>query len=100
MTCGSCGVRNVDFASTFSCRQPLGKIGAATAPALVREALDARKAVPRRATRNGGVTPSFPGRAVVRVLLVAAVASAASTTRSRPTRPPENTTSKWRSRTA
>ena len=75
MMCGSCGVRNVDFASTcFSCRQPLGKLGGVTASAFRRDAPEARKSAPRATTRSGGATPSVPGGAFLRLLLVAAVA--------------------------
>ncbi len=75
MTCGSCGVRNVDFASTcFSCRQPLGKLGIVTPSTFSRELPEAGKAAPRRAARSNAATPSVPGGAFPRLLLVAAIA--------------------------
>ena len=75
MTCASCGVRNVDFASTcFSCRQPLGKLSAVAAPATPREALEARKSAPPGMTRRGADAPSVPRGAIMTLLLVAAVA--------------------------
>jgi hypothetical protein len=74
MTCGSCGVRNVDFASTcFACRRPLGKLAAPTPAAPVREAFAARTRAPRGAT-SGTSTPSVPRGAALRLLLLAAVA--------------------------
>ena len=72
MICGSCGVRNVDFASTcFSCRQSLGKFAAPTPAAPEREAFEAQTPAPRGAGRG---TPSVPRSAALRVLLLAAVA--------------------------
>jgi hypothetical protein len=74
MTCGSCGVRNVDFASTcFACRQPLGKLAVPTPAAPVREAFEARTPAPRGAT-SGTSTPSVPRSAALRLLLLAVVA--------------------------
>jgi len=68
MVCGSCGLKNVEFATTcYSCRQPLGKLAAVTAPVLAREE---REAPPRAGSR----TPSVPGGALVRLLVFAVLA--------------------------
>jgi len=73
MICGSCGVRNVDFASTcFSCRQPLGKLGAVmAAPTPASDASGTRRSSARGATRHAGVRSHGGG---LRLLLLAAVA--------------------------
>jgi len=72
MTCGSCGVRNVDFATTcFSCRQPLGKFAAVTAPLPAREE---RASVPRAPAPAGAGRASTPGGALLRLVLLAVVA--------------------------
>ena len=68
MVCGSCGLKNVEFATTcYSCRRPLGKLAAVTAPVLARE----EREVPPRA---GSRTPSVPGGALVRLLVFAVLA--------------------------
>jgi hypothetical protein len=72
MTCGSCGVRNVEFATIcFSCRQPLGKLGAVSAPLPAREK---RESPPRASARAGAGKAIAPGGALVRLLLLAALA--------------------------
>ena len=75
MTCASCGVRNVDFASTcFSCRQPLGKLSAVTAPRFhVKPSRPANQRRPAM-TRSGAGAPRVPRGAIMPLLLVAAVA--------------------------
>jgi hypothetical protein len=74
MTCGSCGVRNVDFASTcFSCRRPLGTGGPA-APRRLREALEVPEFTPKPASRGGGKPLRVPGGTLARLVLVAAAA--------------------------
>jgi hypothetical protein len=71
MVCGSCGVKNVEFATTcYSCRQPLGKLAAVTAPALARE----ERRAPPRAAAPGARKPSVPGGALVRLLILAVLA--------------------------
>jgi hypothetical protein len=72
MSCSSCGVRNVDFATTcFSCRQPLGKLATVAVPGLVREE---RESSPRVRARAGAGKASPPGGALVRLLFLAALA--------------------------
>src|SRR6185437_5460999 len=51
----------------YSCRRPLGKLAAVTAPVLARE----EREVPPRA---GSRTPSVPGGALVRLLVFAVLA--------------------------
>jgi hypothetical protein len=70
MICSSCGVRNVDFASTcFSCRQPLGKLEALATPAPSSEERQTRRRV---APRGGAASPGGAFGALVRLALVAA----------------------------
>jgi hypothetical protein len=72
MACSSCGVRNVEFATTcFSCRQPLGKLAAARAPVPAREQ---REFPPRTPAGASAGKASAPGGALVRLLLLAALA--------------------------
>ena len=72
MTCSSCGVRNVDFASTcFSCRHPLGKLEAVAAPVPSSEERQSR---PRTTPRGGAGSPSRAFGALMRLALVAAIA--------------------------
>ena len=71
MVCGSCGLKNVEFATTcYSCKEPLGKLVAAAAPVLAREERESRP----RAVASGARTPSVPGGALVRLLVFAVLA--------------------------
>jgi hypothetical protein len=72
MNCGSCGVRNVEFATTcFSCRQPLGRLAAVTTPVLARQEQESPL---RTKARSVAGKASAPGGALVRLLLLAALA--------------------------
>lgn len=72
MVCGSCGVKNVEFASIcFACRKPIGSSLAALASVPVREATPTPTPVFRETAK--GSRPASP-TSLVRFLLVVAVA--------------------------
>src|SRR5262245_6438484 len=71
MVCSSCGLKNVEFATAcYSCKQPLGKLAAVTAPVLAHEEHE----TPPRSAAPGVRKSSVPGGALVRLLFFAVLA--------------------------